>query len=235
MASRLAIGRLCTGELPVEWAHVVGALTAALQEERFATEFGYGVRPLPGSAIWQVVVEIEEGEVGSLSAALAVVITAAVAAGEVEADELSLARRMAAFDAERSRVRLDWTSRVLADEARARGIPVAKLVPNHSLAVIGQGHWRRRFRGTSADSTSYRASRISQDKYLTARLLAAAFVPVPQQYLVRSPADLDIAVAEIGFPLVVKGRSIDKGAAVTTGIEFEGAACRRDRQGYRPS
>jgi cyanophycin synthetase len=211
-----ALDRLAAAGPSVDWAEVVGALAAALQEERLPTTYRYHVQAAPQGGVAAVLIEADEGEVARLSTRLAIEIAAALVGEEDAAPGLD--GTMRAFERERARVRFDWTTRLLVDAARARGIPVMKPLRDSSMAVLGQGRWRRRFRGTSTDSTSFRAARIAKDKHLTNRLLAASFVPVPAQRWVRSRAELDAAVAEIGFPLVVKGRTVDKGAAVTTGL-----------------
>ena len=59
---------------------------------------------------------------------------------------------------------------------------------------------------------------FANDKLRTATLLRLAGVPVPRQRLARTDAEIEAAARKIGTPLVVKGRSSDKGRAVTTNI-----------------
>lgn len=105
----------------------------------------------------------------------------------------------------------------ILDEARRRKIPVLQISPN-GLYQLGYGKNQRRIRASIADTTGCIAVDIAGDKDETKRLLAAAGIPVPNGTIVNNTEELKRAVADIGFPVVVKPLDGHQGKGITVGI-----------------
>ena len=95
------------------------------------------------------------------------------------------------------------STQAILDEAVARDIPWLRL-NEYSLVQLGQGIYQQRIRATMTSKTSSLAVDVAGDKELTARLLAAAGLPVPRSYPVRDVEEAVAAARRLGFPLVVK-------------------------------
>src|SRR5919106_3545034 len=96
------------------------------------------------------------------------------------------------FDAELERFLLQAqrtafgpSTQAILDEAVSRDIPWLRL-NQYSLVQLGQGVHQQRIRATMTSRTSALAVDIASDKELTARLLAAAGLPVPKSESVRT-------------------------------------------------
>ncbi len=137
---------------------------------------------------------------------------------DAETTRAELARLWRRFARERQGREFNNITTLLTDCARKRGVPVSPYFPDNPMAVLGQGHRRRRMVECFGDSTSLIANLIARDKTFTAGLLASVGVPVPKQRQVLSQDDLDRAIEDIGFPLVIKGRTGSKGDSVTANI-----------------
>jgi len=74
------------------------------------------------------------------------------------------------------------------DAATERGIPSIRLTEGN-LVQLGYGVRQHRIWTAETDRTSAVAESISRDKDLSKTLLAACGVPVPEGYVVSSPAD----------------------------------------------
>jgi cyanophycin synthetase len=95
------------------------------------------------------------------------------------------------------------STQAIVDEAHARDIPWLRL-DEHSLVQLGQGVHQRRIRATMTSATPVLGTDIASDKALTARLLAAAGLPVPGTTVVRSLDEALRAARKIGYPVAVK-------------------------------
>ncbi len=137
---------------------------------------------------------------------------------DAEQTRTELARLWRRFAKERQGREFNNITTLLTECARKRGVPVSPYFPDSPMAVLGQGCHRRRMVECFGDSTSLIANLIARDKTFTAGLLASVGVPVPKQHQVLSQADLDRAIEDIGFPLVIKGRTGSKGDSVTANI-----------------
>jgi cyanophycin synthetase len=106
------------------------------------------------------------------------------------------------------------TTRVIIDAARARGIPVRRLLAGRSLFQLGHGARLRRVYASATDRIGVVAQSISQDKALTKELLRAAGLPVPEGRPVQGAEDAWTAACELGTPVVVKPRDGDHGHGI---------------------
>src|SRR5205085_12558329 len=73
-------------------------------------------------------------------------------------------------------------------------------------------------RATMACTTSSIGVEIASDKGETKRILAESFVPLPKGKLITHAEELEEAINEIGFPLVIKPVNGNHGKGVTTNI-----------------
>lgn len=109
------------------------------------------------------------------------------------------------------------TSSIL-EAAVARDIPVTQL-DEGSLFQLGYGIKQQRINATITSKTSSIGVDIASDKYLTKKILNDAAVPVPPGVMVNHESELDMAINEVGFPLVVKPLDSNHGNGVTTNIQ----------------
>jgi len=127
-------------------------------------------------------------------------------------------------------IRLAWrahrlllSTQAIVDEASRRGIP--HLVLNEkSLVQLGYGCNQQRIQDTLTEETSIIAVDLAGDKEATLQLLRSMDIPVPCSRAVRNESDLDEALGELDFPLVLKPVRGHQGAGVATGVvDREGA------------
>ncbi|HEU0133047.1 MAG TPA: cyanophycin synthetase [Mycobacteriales bacterium] len=119
-----------------------------------------------------------------------------------------------------NRVAFGPSTQAIVDEAAARDIPWLRL-DEHSLVQLGQGVYQKRIRATMTSATPVLGTDIASDKALTARLLAAAGLPVPGTTVVRNADDALSAAKRIGYPVVVKPLDGNHGRGVALGVGSE--------------
>ena len=95
------------------------------------------------------------------------------------------------------------STQAILDEAASRGIPFIRL-NEQSLVQLGWGRYQQRIRATMTSKTSSLAVDIAGDKDMTARVLAAAGLPVPRGEIVRTEDGAVAAANRVGFPAVTK-------------------------------
>lgn len=105
----------------------------------------------------------------------------------------------------------------LIDEAAARGIPAARL-NNSSLVMLGQGANQRIICATVACTTSSIAVDLASDKDSTKKILSQAYIPVPKGIVLENEEQLEDAIDEVGYPLVIKPLDGNHGRGITTDI-----------------
>ncbi|MFN8183755.1 MAG: cyanophycin synthetase [Candidatus Nanopelagicales bacterium] len=105
------------------------------------------------------------------------------------------------------------STQALVDEAASRDIPYIRL-NSGSLVQFGQGVHQRRIRATMTSQTSALAVDIASDKELTARLLGAAGLPVPQSQSCRTVEQAVRLAERVGYPVVVKPADGNHGRGV---------------------
>jgi cyanophycin synthetase len=119
--------------------------------------------------------------------------------------------------------RLGPFTAAIVDAARARGIPVLRLIPTDSLVQLGYGVYQKRIQASETSNTSAIAVSICQDKDLTNRLLRAVGVPSPAGRTVSSTEDAWAAAQEVGLPVVVKPADGNQGKGVSVNLLDEAA------------
>lgn len=102
-------------------------------------------------------------------------------------------------------------------EARRRGIPVIRL-DDGSLVQLGYGKEMKRIEATLTSKTGIIPVEMAGNKDRTKKILADAFIPVPKGVVINGLEALEQAVAEVGYPLVVKPLDGNQGKGATTDI-----------------
>lgn len=95
-------------------------------------------------------------------------------------------------------------------------IPV-KLISNTTF-LLGWGRHSRMLSSSSTERTSALSVSLARDKVATRNLLMRCDIPTPNQRTVRNLGETIVAARGMGFPVVIKPRSSDGGAGVTTNI-----------------
>ena len=195
-------------------AELVGQVAVALQ-----TRIGIGSRFVqtspaeePDTCYISFTYTIES--VGRYAAEVAVKILNTLLTGTVEdiEDDVRELRRLSRREA------LGPSTRSLVEEALGRNIPVKRL-DKSSLIMLGHGQNQRIITAAVASTTSAIAVEAVSDKELTKQLLADGRIPTPQGRLVASVTELEDAISELGFPLVVKPLNGNHGRGITTNIQ----------------
>jgi len=83
---------------------------------------------------------------------------------------------------------------------------------------LGWGHQARRMDRSSTQSDSALASRLAQNKFLSANLLRTAGLPTPVQGAAITQEEALRVARQIGWPVVVKPADLDRGEGVTIGV-----------------
>jgi cyanophycin synthetase len=105
----------------------------------------------------------------------------------------------------------------IINEARKRNIPYKRL-NTESLIMLGYGVHQKTIQATMACTTSSIGVEIASNKEATKQLLANSFVPVPKGKQIKTMPELEQAIEEFDFPLVVKPLNGNQGKGVTTNI-----------------
>lgn len=92
----------------------------------------------------------------------------------------------------------------IVDAAKARNIPIIRLLNKGNLVQLGYGSKCHHIWTAETDRTPAIAESISRDKDLTKTLLQSCGVPVPQGYIVSSAEEAWEVAEDIGLPVVVK-------------------------------
>jgi cyanophycin synthetase len=128
--------------------------------------------------------------------------------------------RLAALKRAVSRSALGPTTQALVEEARRRGIPVARL-DKGSFVQLGHGKFQQRIRASITGRTSITAVETAGDKDFTKRLLGDSGIPVPQGIVVDKADEAVRQAKRLGYPLVTKPLDGNHGRGVTVAITSE--------------
>ncbi len=116
---------------------------------------------------------------------------------------------------------LNQSTTALARAAHKHGVYFHRLFKPGQFLQLGQGKRLTRIMETSSDKTSLIGRMVSGDKLLTASLLKANGLPTADPRAVASLEQVKINAGQLGFPLVVKPRSLKKGKGVVVNIRDE--------------
>ncbi|KTC90665.1 cyanophycin synthetase [Fluoribacter dumoffii] len=109
------------------------------------------------------------------------------------------------------------STQALVEEAKRRKIPW-KRHNNTSLITFGYGRNQKKIWASVSSKTSSIGVDIASDKELTKHILRANFIPTPEGMIINSEESLKDAIAQLGFPLVIKPHNGNHGKGVTTHI-----------------
>lgn len=191
---------------------MLGHAIVALQSLGGATS----VRPLAvareGSDIIYVSYGFEEASVARAALGTAIAIVNQIAEGAAQADIAGV------VDAYIKRISRDVSRLPALKALKSRAIPYRELDVGQAIIEAGWGCRRRRFHFGVTDRTGRIANEIASDKHLAARVMREHGVPVPRQFSVSTLPEALAAAERIGYPVVAKPRSTDKGVAVNANL-----------------
>jgi cyanophycin synthetase len=130
---------------------------------------------------------------------------------------------------------LGVSTRMLVEEASARGIPWSRL-DERSLVQFGHGAHQRRIRGSLTSLTPALGVQTAENKPLTAQLLRSVGLPVAERVEVSTADDAVAAATRLGFPVVVKtidGNRSNVSLGLMSGDDVRAAVGRADQVSRR--
>lgn len=194
--------------------HVVEHLALELQSLA-GIEVGYGrTRSNGKKGVYYVIYSYEVESAGIYAGEAAVEICDALAKNEpVDINAvISRIKQLCKRDG------LGPSTLAIIQEAKSRRIPVRELGQG-SLVMLGHGVNQRRIQASICCNTSCIAVDLVSDKERTKKLLGEAHIPVAPGMTVYDEQDLEEAIEEIGFPLVVKPVDGNHGRGITINIQ----------------
>lgn len=105
----------------------------------------------------------------------------------------------------------------IVNEAKRKKIPYRGM-DRGSLILLGQGSKQKLIRASMTSDTSNWGVETASDKEETKRILAKAYIPVPDGDVCTTEEGLLEIIQELGFPLVVKPIDGNHGRGITTNI-----------------
>ena len=164
--------------------------------------------------VYQVIFNYELENAGVLAAKAAFELVHTLAAGKAYNE---LENTLVTLNTIRESEQLGPSTASIVHEAQKRNIPV-RCFKNSSLVILGQGCNQKKIWATVSSQTSSIAVEIASNKELTKSLLEANFIPVPKGITVKNLEELDKAITNMGFPLVLKPLNGNHGRGVLTHI-----------------
>jgi cyanophycin synthetase len=171
------------------------------------------------SGVYQLLFSYADEEAGKYAASEAVRLTEAL----IQGNSYDLAETISALNLIRKRNALGPSTKSIYDEAVRRGIPALSL-DEGSLIQLGYGAAQKRFEATIASTTSNIAVDIAGNKHATKHLLTSVSLPVPKGEVIRNVENLEVVIADLHFPIVIKPLDGNQGKGATININsIEGA------------
>lgn len=112
---------------------------------------------------------------------------------------------------------LGLTTEAILKGAEARKIPWTEL-PARGIVQLGYGIHQRRIIAAQTSNTSLLGTELACDKEGTITILREANLPVPKGTVIYRFRQLENAIAEIGFPIVIKPLDGNHGRGITLNI-----------------
>jgi cyanophycin synthetase len=194
--------------------HVIEHIALEIQSlAGMKTGFGR-TRGAGKEGMYYMVFEYCEEEAGLFTAKAAVQIAEAL----IEGKDYDLNKDIELLKHLWNTRKLGPSTYALVKEAANRGIPYIQL-DDSSYIQLGYGAKQKRIQATIANTTSQIAVEIAGNKDETKRLLRGAYVPVPYGVVVTDVENLQSALEEVGFPLVIKPLDSNQGKGATTNIQ----------------
>jgi cyanophycin synthetase len=193
--------------------HVVEHIALELQSLA-GMDCGFGrTRPASQKGVYHVVFSYQFEEAGKLAAKQAVELAEAVIRNQ------SFCLNGAIYDLARicRRERFGPTTQSVVDEAELRKISWTR-INRGSMIMFGQGCNQKMICASIASTTSNIGVDLAGDKEDTKRILGEAYIPVPRGFVISTPEELNDAIHDLDFPLVIKPVNGNHGRGVTTNI-----------------
>ena len=165
-----------------------------------------------------------EGELGLAALGLALIVVQELSAPGRASGKKIIGRLQQRYVEARKLLRmygLNQSTVALARAAYKRGIYYYRLFKPGQFLQLGQGVHLNRIMETAGDKTSLIGRMLSGDKFLTGSLLQINGLPTPGSRLVFTIDQAKVIATELGYPLVVKPRSMGKGKGVIVNIRDE--------------
>ena len=197
-------------------------------------------RPAGATGVYDVLYGYEEAEVGIVAGQLALALIGHLLPSGLRPEagaprDFDFARRRERFIGFAGERYLNYNTVPMVKAAEERGIPWTRLGNNPFFIQLGHGRFRKRISQTMTSDTGAIAMRIAENKALTVRVLGELGLPVPRQQLVASEHEAVRAAERIGYPVVVKPKSLHKGVGVSVHLvdagEVRAAFARARRYG----
>jgi cyanophycin synthetase len=195
--------------------HVIEHIALEIQSLA-GMEAGFGrTRTTGEDGVYHVVFAYVDENAGRYAARAAVNIALALANGEdyTKLDDDIDAMRDMYLDG-----KLGPSTEALVEEAQLRGIPYIRL-NKHSLVQLGYGSSQKRIQAAVTNQTSNIGVEIAGDKEVTKNLLEFSGIPVPRGVTISTELELESAIEEYGFPLVIKPLDGNHGRGATIDIK----------------
>ncbi len=193
--------------------HVIEHIALEIQTMA-GMDVGFGrTRSYGQEGVYHVVFAYMEERVGRYAAEAAVRIAQSLVDGQA----YDLEEDLQAMREIREKERLGPSTASIIEEAIARNIPWIRL-NERSLCQLGYGAHQKRIQATVTSHTSNISVELACDKEDTKFLLEQAQVPVPRGRIIRAEEELENAVQDIGYPLVVKPVNGNHGRGITADI-----------------
>ncbi len=180
---------------------------------------GYGrTRETDEKGIYNVVFSYLEEEVGRFAGRAAVRLWLDLAEGS-KVDEIKegIAHDIQEMREIRENVRFGPSTGSLVEEADNRDIPFIRL-NDQSLVQLGYGVHQKRIQATTTVNTNMISVDIAGNKHATKKLLGDMGVPVPKGYRIREIEELEDALTNVGYPVVIKPLDGNHGKGATVGV-----------------
>jgi cyanophycin synthetase len=176
---------------------------------------GFGrTRETSQKGVYNVIFSYEIPEAGYYAAQAAVRIAESLITGE----EYDLETDIKKLKRIKETKGLGPTTESIIKEARRRNIPYKRL-DNDSLIMLGYGINQKKVKASITENTSQFGVEISDDKEETKRVLAKAYIPVPEGEVIYTEQDLEDAIENLKFPLVIKPVDSNHGKGITTNVQ----------------
>lgn len=172
----------------------------------------------PGEAV----VAFEDPDVGVEAARLALGLMGSLLPADLpsatgEARRFDLGRSLERFLRFAERAMLPVQDRELVRRARARDVPVSRLVGR--VLQLGQGRYQQRMSATKTTRTNVVSNDLAANKDYARRILLDLGLPVPRYERVYRLRDAVEAARRIGYPVVVKPNNGSMGEGVSVGMK----------------
>lgn len=214
-----ALNRLAELQRSHDWSTVLAGLTVELQASHAITPLSTLTETMVEPIGKRIIVETDNPEVAPFAANAAFMITQLLFVPAPSAGEKEEATKTIQFLLSMvSKNQNDWNTSVILEAAARHDIPFFKTLANGPHFTLGQGVKSQRIHSSKADTSSNIGVEIASDKHFTKQLIRNYGLPIPEHRLITFAHELDGAIAEIGFPLVIKGRRGENGYSVTTNI-----------------